>query len=474
MYSITLHNYAKHDSMCKVQVVTVRVIVGKFILNLLQYREKTEVLEEVRRFVILIVLQFSTTLIVSSQEMYDACSNAFELCPNQIHSLNNIGASSSSCANCEDDFNYCFPTDNTIWCSFTTNTTGGNVELDFSNLIFESNIGQGAALQATVIQAGVPCDASTYVQVGSCLSNETGNFTLNAGALNPSTLYYLVVDGDNTGVGVTSPAECSFDVTISGAGVDRPTPSASISESSIFVCFNEIVKFECNLLDCPDTSAFSWFVNGELVATTLEPSYETSDLENGDVITVETGCYTNCVATVQAMSQAITVLTVFVDAGPDVTVSAGEEFDLNGTTSAPDFYWSPSYAIGLTNVLNPTVALNETTTFALTAEQNGCTYTDYMTATVLTELEIPNTFSPNGDNLNETWEIDGLDAFPNNTVSIFTRWGQKVVEILSYSNLKSWDGTGNMGKSPEGVYYYIIELNDGSDKVLSGTLTLLR
>jgi gliding motility-associated-like protein len=428
----------------------------------------------VNRAIILLALFFLTGPAVWSQEVYDACSTAIELCPNQTYALNNIGAFSSSCANCEDDFNYCFSTDNTIWCSFTTNLIGGAVQVDFSNLIFETNAGQGDALQATIIQAGIPCDAGTYTQIGACLSNETGDFTLNAAGLNPSTLYYLVVDGATTGPGITSPAECSFEVTISGLGIDRVVPNVSISESSLSVCLNELVTFTCNLSDCPDTAAFLWYVNGDLIATTMEPTFQTSALTDGAVVTVETGCYSTCIATVQATSQAISVYTVFVDAGSDVTVSAGEEFNLNGSTTAPVFYWSPSFAVGAANLLNPSVAPTETTTYALTAEENGCVQTDYMTATVLAELEIPNTFSPNGDNLNDTWAIDGLDAFPNNSVTIFSRWGQKVAHILSYSNLKSWDGTGNMGRSPEGVYYYIIELNDGSDKILRGTLTLLR
>ena len=76
------------------------------------------------RAIILLALFFLTGPAVWSQEVYDACSTAIELCPNQTYALNNIGAFSSSCANCEDDFNYCFSTDNTIWCSFTTNLIG--------------------------------------------------------------------------------------------------------------------------------------------------------------------------------------------------------------------------------------------------------------------------------------------------------------------------------------------------------------
>ena len=120
--------------------------------------------------IVLCIALFSG-LLVSAQPSNDNCSSATEVCANQIFSLTNIGASASVCANCEDDFNYCFSTDNTIWCSFTTSLIGGAVQVDFSNLIFETNAGQGDALQATIIQAGIPCDAGTYTQIGACLSN---------------------------------------------------------------------------------------------------------------------------------------------------------------------------------------------------------------------------------------------------------------------------------------------------------------
>jgi gliding motility-associated-like protein len=376
--------------------------------------------------------------------------------------------------NCEDDFNYCFPTDNTIWCSFTTNATGGNVQVDFSNLAFEANAGQDNELQATVIQAAIPCDAGTYVQVGACSSNEVGNFTLNAGALTPSTVYYLVIDGDNVGAGITSAAECTFDIVVSGPGIDRPVPIAGISESTINACLNEVVTFTCNLVDCPDTTAFSWFINGNLAATTIDPFFQTSELVDGDVVSVETGCYSNCVATVQATSQAISVYTISVDAGIDVTVPSGTEFSLNGSTTAPVYYWGPSYAVSNTGVLNPFVSPTETTVYSLTAEENGCTRTDYVTATILSEIEVPNTFSPNGDNINDTWVIKGIEIYPDNTVAIFTRWGQKVFQTSSYSKLKTWDGTGRSSNVSEGVYYYIIELNDSDETVLRGTITVLR
>jgi hypothetical protein len=176
---------------------------------------------------------------LSAQEVYNNCLSALEICPSQTYSVNNLGANAITCAGCEDAFAFCFAPQNSIWLRFLTNATGGNIQVDFTNLAFESNVGQDNELQATIVQATSPCDGSTYSALGNCVSNASGNFTLNALGLLPSTTYYIVIDGDNTGIGVTSPAECTFDAAISGTGIDRPAPTVSISAPLTPLCLFE-------------------------------------------------------------------------------------------------------------------------------------------------------------------------------------------------------------------------------------------
>jgi gliding motility-associated-like protein len=82
-------------------------------------------------------------------------------------------------------------------------------------------------------------------------------------------------------------------------------------------------------------------------------------------------------------------------------------------------------------------------------------------------LEIPQFISPNGDGKNDTWIIKNLEAYPNNNVKIFNRWGALVFEEISYKN--DWDGTlnkkGNDKYLPSGTYFYLIDVNS---KVYSG------
>lgn len=86
-------------------------------------------------------------------------------------------------------------------------------------------------------------------------------------------------------------------------------------------------------------------------------------------------------------------------------------------------------------------------------------------------FEIPNAFSPNGDNINDTWNIKGLKDFENCHVEIYNRYGRLVFRSFGYQ--KQWDGKFNNSPMPVGVYYYIIDLRNG-EKPLTGYITLLR
>jgi gliding motility-associated-like protein len=85
------------------------------------------------------------------------------------------------------------------------------------------------------------------------------------------------------------------------------------------------------------------------------------------------------------------------------------------------------------------------------------------------DLIIPSGFSPNGDGINDIFEIKGISNYSNNSVTIFNRWGNIIYSTNGYDNANNrWDGTntsemssGN-GLVPEGTYFYLIDLGDGS------------
>ena len=86
------------------------------------------------------------------------------------------------------------------------------------------------------------------------------------------------------------------------------------------------------------------------------------------------------------------------------------------------------------------------------------------------ELRIYNGFSPNNDDINDTFRIDGLDRFPNNHLQVFSRWGNKVFEAINYKN--DWGGKWNGADLADGTYFYLFD--DGNGKVYSGYVQIQR
>jgi len=78
------------------------------------------------------------------------------------------------------------------------------------------------------------------------------------------------------------------------------------------------------------------------------------------------------------------------------------------------------------------------------------------------DIFIYNGITPNSDGTNEVWIIRGIENYPDNTVLIFNRWGDKIREFDSYDNKQqSWDGTNDQNKKvPDGTYFYILEIKN--------------
>lgn len=98
---------------------------------------------------------------------------------------------------------------------------------------------------------------------------------------------------------------------------------------------------------------------------------------------------------------------------------------------------------------------------------NGVWFTKYG----LNALFIPNEFTPNGDGINDAFEIRGLELAAENDLIIVNRWGNEVYKRSNYKN--DWTGNG----LNEGTYYYILRVREsagGEWKVYKGYITLIR
>ena len=88
----------------------------------------------------------------------------------------------------------------------------------------------------------------------------------------------------------------------------------------------------------------------------------------------------------------------------------------------------------------------------------------------LTEIEVLNTFTPNGDGANDTWGIPDLFGFDNLTISVLDRSGRLVFK--TNDPRVRWDGTFEGKVLPVGTYIYVLEVKDPNE-VRSGVINLL-
>lgn len=93
-------------------------------------------------------------------------------------------------------------------------------------------------------------------------------------------------------------------------------------------------------------------------------------------------------------------------------------------------------------------------------------------------LTVYNEFSPNNDGDNDLFRIDCIENYPNNTLTVYNRYGVEVYRTRAYQN--TWDGTANVNspinqdnKLPTGTYYYTLDLGDGS-RAKTGWIYLVR
>jgi gliding motility-associated-like protein len=87
---------------------------------------------------------------------------------------------------------------------------------------------------------------------------------------------------------------------------------------------------------------------------------------------------------------------------------------------------------------------------------------------------IPNAFSPNGDNVNDLFFIENLEAFKDVTLKIFNRWGELIWE--SKNKNEGFIGDNKSKELANDVYFYIVDYSgwDGSSYSKKGNITILR
>ncbi len=90
-------------------------------------------------------------------------------------------------------------------------------------------------------------------------------------------------------------------------------------------------------------------------------------------------------------------------------------------------------------------------------------------------FEIYTAFSPNGDGVNDYFKIKNIEDYPNNTLLVFNRWGNKVFERKTYTNADPWTAVYKNTHLPDGTYFYLLDVElDGKMSTFSGYVHVRR
>lgn len=161
----------------------------------------------------------------------------------------------------------------------------------------------------------------------------------------------------------------------------------------------------------------------------------------------------------------------------DYTMSFGTEIQLQPDITGNDpftFLWSPADGLSCTNCENPTATPFQTTQYLLTVtDENGCISSESLTVNVTAGFYIPDAFTPNGDGINDVFEVYG-GPFATFKLHVYNRWGEKVFE--SNNQNSGWNGFfKNILQNPDVyVYYFEGEIVPGEKIIKKGSVTLIR
>jgi gliding motility-associated-like protein len=106
-------------------------------------------------------------------------------------------------------------------------------------------------------------------------------------------------------------------------------------------------------------------------------------------------------------------------------------------------------------------------------DANGCEYdlgSVRLNEALYECLVIPSAFTPNGDGVNDKWEIRNIELYPGAYIHVFNRWGQEV--YFGRPDSEPWDGKFNGKALPVGAYMYVINPNNDSAEY-KGTISII-
>ncbi len=238
----------------------------------------------------------------------------------------------------------------------------------------------------------------------------------------------------------------------------KPSPKLDLGATYQEICENEIATLDAGDLDADKITDYHWQdeSGSRYYNATTSGTYQVW-------VTGENGC----------QSTDSVVLTVHglpdVDLGPDFRLRTVDTTLDAGDYSA--FKWN-------TGDITQTVTIDQKSPDTIrvkVTDEHGCVNYDSVKVAKYNDLiKVPSVITPTlVDGKNDTWVLEGLMFYPDATIVVYDRWGNKVFEARG-NEYEPWNGTYNGKYLPMDSYHYVIDLKEEGLPKLTGSVTIVR
>lgn len=402
--------------------------------------------------------------------------------------------------------------DTLIVVDFGTATTGSIAVQAFDGCNFSAN---NSNISITIELPPTPAITLTMNPATAVCAGAPVTFTATAAGSGSGILTYnfkvngiSVQDGNSNSFTSTSLSDgdmITCTLTVSGSACFAPiavvsdpititvlplfTPAVTISASpSTTICPATVAGFTASATGIgTGTVNYDFEVNGNSVQNSSSAIFSSAVSDNDVISCLITVSGTSCYTTTTALSNAVimhvdpTAVTLNVQAGSDVSITAGQSIQLSANANPGTYLWTPATGLNAVNVLNPIALPTVTTVYTLTVTSaEGCIGTDEVKVEIknpvtddckITEM---NAITPNGDGINDKWIAWQGNCFSQVRVIVLNRYGTIVFQSENYHN--DWQGTYKGKPLPDGTYYSIIFYKAGNAQQVEkkNDLTILR
>lgn len=367
-----------------------------------------------------------------------------------------------------------------VWSNTSTTEDISNVIAGNYSVVVTDNIGCTMSISVQLTEPASMQVSETHNMV-TCNGANNGSIDITVSAGTPA--YTYLWNDNNTNEDRSSLAPGTYDVTVTDNNRCTVSASVGITEPAALVIQPIITQPTCATNG--NDGAISITVNGGTTPYNYAWSNGKTDSANAALgpgnfaVTVTDG--NTC--TLSDNYQLAYIYDFTVDASPYVSIKLGEStglaYNLTGNTGNFTAAWSPSETLSCADCQSPVSTPVYTTLYNITiTNEFGCKASDTVTVRVvpLYEMFVPNVFTPNGDGVNDFFQIFGnLNGIEYLQIQIFNKIGEKVFESSDHNFI--WDGTYQGAALHPQIFVWQLKvtwLNEKRDELRKGTLTLIK